>query len=84
MNEEIRILTRKINQLEVGMMRVQSALAGFTQVLAQASTGRVNCAVCENDITTMATCAVEECPCGFPDTLPEPDAPHDGAPAAQD
>ena len=72
MNEEIRIMTRKLNQLEVGMVRVQSALAGFAQVLQHFSGGRVDCAQCSKDITSMTTCAVEECPCGFPATLPEP------------
>ena len=81
MNEEIRILTRKINQLEVGMVRVQSALAGFAQVLQQTAGGRVDCAQCSNDITSMTTCAVEECPCGFPATLPEPESDD---PEAQD
>ena len=76
MNEEIRVLTRKLNQLEVGMVRVQSALAGFAQVLQQTSQGRVDCAQCSNDITSMTTCAVEDCPCGFPATLEE-SPPHD-------
>lgn len=66
MNEETRVLTRKINQLEVGMVRVQAALSGFAQVLQQTAGGAVNCAVCENDITSMKTCAVDDCPCGFP------------------
>ena len=77
MDEQTRLITRKLNQLEVGMVRIQGALAGFAQVLQQTAAGRVDCAQCKNDITSMKTCAVEDCVCGFPATLPEEDPPEE-------
>ena len=82
MNEEMRALTRRVTGLEVAVARLQGALGGFSQVLQQTASGRVDCAKCENDITGMTTCAVEECPCGFPDTIEEPAEAHDAVDAA--
>jgi len=82
MNEEMRALTRRVTGIEVATTRLQAAMAGFSQVLQQANAGAVNCAKCENDISSMKTCAVEECPCGFSDKIEESTS-HDGV-VAQD
>lgn len=78
MTEEMRALTRRVTGIEVATTRLQAAMAGFGQVLQQAASGAVNCGKCENDITGMATCAVEDCPCGFPATIEESPSHDDG------
>lgn len=83
MNEEMRALTRRVTGLEVAVSRMQGAFGGFSQVLQQTAGGRVDCAKCENDITGMTTCAVEGCPCGFPDIIEESAEEHDSDAVAQ-
>lgn len=83
MTEEMRALTHRVTGLEVAVARMQGALGGISQVLQQTAAGPVTCAKCENDITGMSTCAIEDCPCGFPATIEEPVEGHDPDAAAQ-